>query len=772
MTVTTLPSEVFYDGDGASLEFAVPFRFLADGDLRVALVAADGTETVQSLGSGYTVTGAGNAGGGTVTFGTAPADGQTVYIKRVTSFQQETVYEDGKSFRAAQFETDLDRHAMRDQEIRDVQVRTVRQKDREAMLDMTLPFLDARASRVMGFDASGQPAAGALIANIDAAIAAFLGGVSIGEISSVGAVATMEALTGMADKQVIYVVGYQANSRVGGGYFQFVAGSAVTVDNGLVFTAVGGRWFRILPPGGAVTVEMFGATGAGDDTSAIQGAMNAGVTDTTHVVILRGIDYAVSQLVWPTTYRLILAGQGRGLDGTVLNFTQTDGSDCLDIQDWGADQYRPEIRSLTVVGSANTGHGLHIKRATNGAGPILCDIEVRGCNGSGKAGIYGEKNFIAELHNVNIFNNAIGIQGINIKGWIGRNLWIADNDQNFDLDTNCSGNEFHCTELGLSSINTSKKAIKDAGHDNRYILSFYENFTAAQSIWFTSTAYNNLIEVASASSIFVFDEGRNNRYPVNGSASQFNSSALIRPHGPYFGVGSGTNLYYNSSFQGASLGWSDFSTSPPTRTLETAAGYFDVRSMKLDWGTSALSGVEDTTRTFAVTAGDELWCMHFMKVDRDMATREVFTFKILGPANENRWVHYVTGLKAGVWTPVLMRYQVTVAENVNLAIGMLLDSGTAHDAIITYHDDFVVMLNPTALFPLINANTATSRTLANCDFYTPRLSAENFGLGLEPIARRSHVADPSGGGTIDSEARAAISAILDTLEAFGFHATS
>jgi hypothetical protein len=34
------------------------------------------------------------------------------------------------------------------------------------------------------------------------------------------------------------------------------------------------------------------------------------------------------------------------------------------------------------------------------------------------------------------------------------------------------------------------------------------------------------------------------------------------------------------------------------------------------------------------------------------------------------------------------------------------------------------------------------------------------------------VADPSGGATVDAEARTAINAILVTLETFGLHATS
>lgn len=45
-------------------------------------------------------------------------------------------------------------------------------------------------------------------------------------------------------------------------------------------------------------------------------------------------------------------------------------------------------------------------------------------------------------------------------------------------------------------------------------------------------------------------------------------------------------------------------------------------------------------------------------------------------------------------------------------------------------------------------------------------------LGATPAARRAHVADPSGGATVDAEARSAINSILATLENFGFHATS
>lgn len=44
--------------------------------------------------------------------------------------------------------------------------------------------------------------------------------------------------------------------------------------------------------------------------------------------------------------------------------------------------------------------------------------------------------------------------------------------------------------------------------------------------------------------------------------------------------------------------------------------------------------------------------------------------------------------------------------------------------------------------------------------------------GATPVARQAHIADPSGGGTQDAEARTAINAILNALENFGILLTS
>lgn len=44
--------------------------------------------------------------------------------------------------------------------------------------------------------------------------------------------------------------------------------------------------------------------------------------------------------------------------------------------------------------------------------------------------------------------------------------------------------------------------------------------------------------------------------------------------------------------------------------------------------------------------------------------------------------------------------------------------------------------------------------------------------GVTPAAQQSKISDPAGGGTQDDEARTAINAIIDVLEAFGLTADS
>lgn len=49
-----------------------------------------------------------------------------------------------------------------------------------------------------------------------------------------------------------------------------------------------------------------------------------------------------------------------------------------------------------------------------------------------------------------------------------------------------------------------------------------------------------------------------------------------------------------------------------------------------------------------------------------------------------------------------------------------------------------------------------------------KIEATTFGLGLTPVARQSAISAPSGGVTVDAEARTAINSIRTVLTTFGF----
>lgn len=52
-------------------------------------------------------------------------------------------------------------------------------------------------------------------------------------------------------------------------------------------------------------------------------------------------------------------------------------------------------------------------------------------------------------------------------------------------------------------------------------------------------------------------------------------------------------------------------------------------------------------------------------------------------------------------------------------------------------------------------------------------AVSEFGLGgTTPATQAAHIADPTGGGTVDAQSRTAIAAILDVLDRFGLTAAS
>lgn len=159
MTVSTSTSFVSYAGNGSLTTFAYTFKIFQDSDLLVTLVNdASGVETTQVLTTNYTVTGAGTASGGNVTFTTAPASGVTIKIRRVLPVTQETDYVANDPFPAEAHEDALDKLTMLVQQEAansDLAI-SFPEGDVGSGLNNILPSAIDRAGSFLRFDSNGN----------------------------------------------------------------------------------------------------------------------------------------------------------------------------------------------------------------------------------------------------------------------------------------------------------------------------------------------------------------------------------------------------------------------------------------------------------------------------------------------------------------------------------------------------------------------------------------------------------------------------------------
>ena len=110
MTIATTISRVETVGNGSTTVFAYAFKIFATTDLKVWLVTtATGAAVLQTITTHYSVSGAGDAGGGNVTMVTAPAATETLVVERHTPETQATDYVENDAFGADTHETALDR---------------------------------------------------------------------------------------------------------------------------------------------------------------------------------------------------------------------------------------------------------------------------------------------------------------------------------------------------------------------------------------------------------------------------------------------------------------------------------------------------------------------------------------------------------------------------------------------------------------------------------------------------------------------------------------
>ena len=157
MTVSSSTNRVSYAGNGSTTVFPYTYKIFDEDDLTVILRAANGTETVQTITSQYTVSGVGNAGGGNVTMLTAPASGATLVILREQDLIQELDIVPNDPFPADSLEGALDKLTFMVQQHEETLGRTIKASRTNTIAgsEFTISAAD-RANKVFAFDGSGD----------------------------------------------------------------------------------------------------------------------------------------------------------------------------------------------------------------------------------------------------------------------------------------------------------------------------------------------------------------------------------------------------------------------------------------------------------------------------------------------------------------------------------------------------------------------------------------------------------------------------------------
>ena len=158
MTIETQATSIEFSGDGSTVRFPVSFPFLADADLRVDLISADGTKIRWAITSDYSITTISGTQGGTVVAVVAPPENTRLVIERRTAKTQPTDLTPGAVLPSETLEQSFDRLTLVAQELgADVQSSLRKSSSEQGGAELILP--EKRGGKALSFGAQGEPLA-------------------------------------------------------------------------------------------------------------------------------------------------------------------------------------------------------------------------------------------------------------------------------------------------------------------------------------------------------------------------------------------------------------------------------------------------------------------------------------------------------------------------------------------------------------------------------------------------------------------------------------
>lgn len=154
--INDTPNRIRYVATAGQTVFTVPFEFLANADIKVYR-----NGLLRTISTHYNLTGAGVEGGGTVTLTSGATLNDDILIIRDVPIERQGDFPISGVFDVASLNRQLDYLTMM---ARDIETRIERRLLRLGITDSPetmgdLPNLATRLSKVLGFDANGNPIA-------------------------------------------------------------------------------------------------------------------------------------------------------------------------------------------------------------------------------------------------------------------------------------------------------------------------------------------------------------------------------------------------------------------------------------------------------------------------------------------------------------------------------------------------------------------------------------------------------------------------------------
>jgi microcystin-dependent protein len=363
---------------GGETTFTVPFPFQDNGDITLIKTSVSGVITTLNNPTDYTLTGAGNAAGGTATLVVAAVAGEiytrvsTALLQRLTDMAQ------AGRFRSAAFDDDFDRLTIIAQE-------QARDLGRALMVDYgaSQPSLTVGAAdTLLKVDASGNIVAGPTAAAVDALGAAL--GISAGR-------ALIYPITGpeiydAGNRQIANVAdgtltGDAANKGQLDTAVAAVAANVVPVGASILWNGTSAPAGYLKENGAAISRTTYAALfavigttyGAGDGSTTFnvpesRGEFIRGLDDGRGVDSGRGIATAQAELIGPHTHpgstatggahthTLLPDGMAHGLNGASTSlFQSSDGDQTTSSKPTAQATSSDGDHTHTITVSANSG---------------------------------------------------------------------------------------------------------------------------------------------------------------------------------------------------------------------------------------------------------------------------------------------------------------------------------------------------------------------------------------------------------------------------------